>query len=307
MISRLSQTWFPVVITSIPRSKSSSASGGVMPKPAAAFSQLAMTRSGACCFRSSGKRSFTIVRPGRPKMSPINRIFKNQVSGTTCPPSSERANFDGTALEIAQVPSAGLSAADFRHWKLGTGNCLLGTDFRRLEKVIISRRIQADVPHPPRVHENVVEVPQVYIRHILRQHFLNLSVELPADILIGLAARLVNQTIDPRIGIETAVRAFGRESVGVKRVLKNIRIFIPADPTQRIKLESAASDIRKKSSKLERANVERNAHIPQLLLEHRRQQSRGFLGGRLHRQVKADAVTSPIAGGVAHLASFLWI
>src|ERR1700687_1431861 len=175
---------------------------------------------------------------------------------------------------------------------LETGYWLLGTDFRGLEKVIISRRIQRDVPHPPRVHEDVVEVPQVYIRHILRQHFLNLSVELLADILIGLAARLVDQTIDPRIGIETTVCAFRRESAGVKRGLKNIRVFIPADPTQRKKLESAAIDIRKKCSKLERANVERNAHIPQLLLQNRRQQARRLFGGRLHRQMKANAVVS---------------
>src|SRR5260370_14927197 len=74
-----------------------------------------------------------------------------------------------------------------------------------------------------------------------------------------------------------------------------------------VKLESAAGDIGKECRELERANVERNAHIPQLLLQHCGQQSGGLFGGRLHRQVKADAVTSPIAGVVERLASFLWI
>jgi hypothetical protein len=39
-ISRLSQMWLPVVMTWAPRSKSSSAMEGVMPKPPAAFSPL---------------------------------------------------------------------------------------------------------------------------------------------------------------------------------------------------------------------------------------------------------------------------
>ena len=160
---------------------------------------------------------------------------------------------------------------------LVTGNWLLATDLSRLQKVVIARRIQGHVPHAPRVHEHVIEVPQIDIRHILCQHFLNFRVQPSAGILIGFAARLVDQPVDPRIGIETAVGAFGRESVGVKGVLKNIRIFVAADPAQRINLESAAGDVGKKCGELEGADVERNAHISQLLLQHRSQQPRGFL------------------------------
>ena len=91
----------------------------------------------------------------------------------------------------------------------GTGNWLLGTDFRRLQKIVISRRIQGHVAHPPRVHQHVVEVPEIDGRNIVRQDLLNFGVELFADILIGLPARLVDQAIDPRIGIETTVSSAG--------------------------------------------------------------------------------------------------
>src|SRR5258708_14277240 len=184
-------------------------------------------------------------------------------------------------------------------------NWLLVTDLGSFKKVVVARWIQSYIPHTPRVHEHVIEVPQVYIWDIFGEDFLNFGVELLADILIGRASRLVDQTIDLRIGIETAVCAFGRESVGVKGVFKNIRVFVPADPAQRIKLESAARDIRKKCSELEGANVDRNTHIPQLLLQHRGQQPGGLFGGCLHRQVKANAVSSPAPSARAHLSCFL--
>src|SRR6266852_2672550 len=63
--------------------------------------------------------------------------------------------------ENRAVARAGPSAADFRHWQLGTGNWLLGTDFSRLQEVVIPRRIQGYVPHSARVHEDVIEVPEV--------------------------------------------------------------------------------------------------------------------------------------------------
>jgi hypothetical protein len=49
---RLSQMWLPVVMTWAPRSKSSSAMEGVMPKPPAAFSPLMMRRSTALVSRT---------------------------------------------------------------------------------------------------------------------------------------------------------------------------------------------------------------------------------------------------------------
>src|SRR5260221_14574573 len=97
-----------------------------------------------------------------------------------------------------------------------TGNWLLGNDLSSFKKVVVVRWIQSYIPHTPRVHEHVIEIPQVYIWDILGQNFLNFGVELLADILIGRASRLVGETIDLRIGIETVFYAFARESVGVK-------------------------------------------------------------------------------------------
>src|SRR5438552_6940841 len=61
----------------MPRPRSSSTMGGVMPKPAAAFSALAMTRSIFFAATKPGSRSRTMVRPGRPKISPINKMRTN--------------------------------------------------------------------------------------------------------------------------------------------------------------------------------------------------------------------------------------
>src|SRR5262252_484154 len=58
----------------MPSSKSSSAICGVIPKPPAAFSPLAMVRSTPCCACSSGNRSCTMLRPTRAKMSPTKRM-----------------------------------------------------------------------------------------------------------------------------------------------------------------------------------------------------------------------------------------
>src|SRR5437660_11690444 len=53
----------------------SSAMAGVTPKPAAAFSALAMARSMRCDCTISFRWSATILRPGEAKMSPTKRMF----------------------------------------------------------------------------------------------------------------------------------------------------------------------------------------------------------------------------------------
>src|ERR1019366_2403216 len=144
-------------MTSMPRSKSSSASEGVIPNPAAAFSQLAMTTSTECWRTSSGKRSFVISLPGRPKMSPMKRMFKirSQVLGLRlqgCAASwSANPASDGNTLKIAR--SAGAIH-------------LLAADFGRLQEVIISRGIQRQVAHAPGVHQYVVEKPEIDVGQV---------------------------------------------------------------------------------------------------------------------------------------------
>jgi hypothetical protein len=56
-ISLRFQMWFPLVRTSAPAEKKSSAIRGVTPKPDAEFSQLMMQRSISRCARMSASRS----------------------------------------------------------------------------------------------------------------------------------------------------------------------------------------------------------------------------------------------------------
>src|ERR1700678_4314736 len=181
------------------------------------------------------------------------------------------------------------------------------TDFGGFQEIVVSGWIQRQVLHPSRMHQHVVEVPKINIRLVLRQDFLHFSVESLANILIGLVAGIIDAGIEVWIGIESAIRALGRESVGVKGILKNVGVFISANPAQGIKLKSATCDVGKKSSKLKGANIERDANVPQLLLQDRRQKAGRLFRGCLHRQVKTQAVASGIPGGVQQLARFCWI
>ena len=64
MTSFWSHKWSPLVMTSTPAEKISSAVLGVMPEPPAEFSPLAMTKSSACCSRSLGQEFLDRVASG---------------------------------------------------------------------------------------------------------------------------------------------------------------------------------------------------------------------------------------------------
>src|SRR6202158_4875001 len=275
-------------MTSMPRSKSSSASGGVIPKPAAAFSQLAMTRSGASRLRSSGRRSFTIVRPGRQKMSPIKRIFKNQVSGLRCQVS-------GTTLLTLSPPK-------FDVITLKTGYWLLGTHFSGLQKVVIPGGIQREVVHSLRMHDHVVKKPEVDVGKVGGQDHLDVGINSLAPAGIGLRTPFFDKRVNPRIHIEAAVGAMGRKFVGVEHVLEDVWVFVAADPTQRIHLICAADDVYHERRRLKRADVEHDPHASQLLLEHGHHQARRLLRRCFHYEVKAHAVYGRVSSGIEYPA-----
>ena len=65
--------------------------------------------------------------------------------------------------------------------------------------------------------------------------------------------------------------------------------------------------IGEESRELEGANIERDSHLPQLLLQHRRHQPRAFFRGRLHGQVKANAVHLGISRLLQQLAGAVGI
>src|SRR5438105_3862373 len=59
----------------MPMAKKSSAMARVRPKPPAAFSPLAITKSSLSLWRSAGSSAWTTSRPGLPIMSPIKSRF----------------------------------------------------------------------------------------------------------------------------------------------------------------------------------------------------------------------------------------
>src|SRR5580693_750191 len=189
MISRLSQTWLPVVITSMFSSKSSSASAGVMPKPAAEFSPLAMTRSMAWSRTMPGSRSLTMVRPGRPKMSPMKRIrmippaFRNGLRRLMVTREIRQA--------VRRLPSL--------------------RELRRAQKIVIPRWIQFQIHHMLVVHQDVIQIPEIDVRQFLGQNALYLGIDWLAHPGIDFAAGLVNQGIYPWVRVMAAVGAIRRK------------------------------------------------------------------------------------------------
>src|SRR5262249_54456160 len=148
----------PVVSTSAPSSKNSSQIAGVTPKPPAAFSTLitsssALLLSTRCCTCSR-----TILRPGLPKTSPMKRIC-------TCQDNSELC----TCVSVHGLAGRGRPAVHFRR------------SFRELcfsEKVVVPRRIGMQVLHPRRMHNDVIQRPEIKRWQITQRLLLDLRVEL---------------------------------------------------------------------------------------------------------------------------------
>src|SRR6266699_4530106 len=72
--------WLPEVMQSTPQARISSLSSGVIPKPSAAFSTLATTKSIRRRVIRRGSRAARIWRPARPFTSPI-RAMRTPASG----------------------------------------------------------------------------------------------------------------------------------------------------------------------------------------------------------------------------------
>ena len=56
--------------------------------------------------------------------------------------------------------------------------------------------------------------------------------------------------------------------------VEDVRILVAANPSERIELKCASADISQERRCLKGPNVERNADLPQLLLQNRREQAR---------------------------------
>src|SRR5258708_26967467 len=178
MISRLSQTWLPVVSTSQPRAKRSSAMAGVSPNPPAAFSALAMSRSILCVSTTCARWSRTILRPGLPKISPIKSI-------------------------------------GMRSSSILTGSV---SQFSVHQELVIRGCAKMQVLDGLRANQHVVEIPEIYIGQVTRHEPLDLGINLLALLLVDGASPLLNQFVHFRIGIVAAVRPPGSETGGMKYI-----------------------------------------------------------------------------------------
>src|SRR5574340_1575856 len=217
----------------MPRSNSSSAMEGVMPKPPAAFSALAMTRSTRRTSRSSGRCWRSMVRPGRPKMSPMKRIRTQRAS---------------RRIRQTSMVSRGLRAKSLRR-EFGGG-----------QEVVVAGRVEAQVAHPPRVNQHVVQVPEIDVGQVVGQEALQLSVNLLALFWIQFAAALVDEFVGARVGIVATIGAIGRGLAGLEGVLEDIGIVVAPDPAQGIKLEGALGHVGEEGGELVAAGIERDPH-----------------------------------------------
>jgi len=119
----------------------------------------------------------------------IDRVLLPQLRQTLLDDVPPRASENVTNKKNFQNEVSGLKSwvSDLRKHAIGacpnfdgitqkTGCWLLGADFSRLQKVVVTRGIESQVFHALRVHQHVVEVPQVNCRNISRQDFLNLGI-----------------------------------------------------------------------------------------------------------------------------------
>src|SRR5579883_421694 len=204
-----------------------------------------------------------MVRPGLPKMSPINRMRTNAPWKSTM---VTRANW---------LPE-------------------LGVD----QEVVITGRIQGQIGDSGRVHQNIIEVPEVKIGKIYRKNLLELRIDLLALGLIGFLPPRGNQGVCFGIEIEPAVLAFGREVVRVEGVLENVGIVVPSDPPQRVQLESALRDVCEERSEFIRTNVQCDAYLSKLLLDGGSNQAWILVGRGLKREMETHAAHRLVSGRV---------
>src|SRR5215469_17440085 len=178
-------------MTSMPSSKSSSAICGVMPKPPAAFSPLATVSSTPCCFCNSGRRSCTMVRPGRAKISPTNSMR------------------NGT-------PEIGETRAESRYYHVvrrdlpGDVPESVG-ELRSLQEIVVAGGSNRYATHAVGVNEDIIEVPEIDVRQLLRNDPLDLVVDGFAFVLVQRCAAFSDQLVHARVREKRAIGALRRE------------------------------------------------------------------------------------------------
>src|SRR5581483_8602502 len=205
MISRLSQMWLPVVRTSTPRSSNSSAIAGVRPNPPAAFSAFAISRSTPRLGTSWGSNSLQIARPGRPKISPTNKmrtlLLRSNVYVRCYAIKRRVARSQVWPLNTAQAPRPAfasrvfLSMSQRRFGVAGRLGQLLATSLRRI-CAEVQHLAGGDVAHQGGVCFQEIVFGKIFARSpldIAKDSVLNFSPVLPhyVETQLNCAAALI--------------------------------------------------------------------------------------------------------------------
>src|SRR5438552_16521593 len=97
--------------------------------------------------------------------------------------------------------------------------------------------------HPASVHQDIIQIPEIYVRQIAGEDLLYLRVDLGALALIELAAALRDQSVNLRIAVVTAAGAPGREAAGGEDSFNNVGVLIAADPAHRSTLQGPSAHV----------------------------------------------------------------
>jgi hypothetical protein len=134
------------------------------------------------------------------------------------------------------------------------------------------------VVQPGRVHQYVVQVPEIDRRHFARQDLLDLPI---VGALLRVVARercIGDSGIDGGIEIVAAIGSMGWKSFRRVGIAEYVRALVTTDPAQGVERERSFGDVGVEGSELIRSHVERNADFAKLLLQHQRHQPRGLVG-----------------------------
>src|SRR6185437_7576646 len=96
----------------------------------------------------------------------------------------------------------------------------------RGEVVIVAGKWDLEIANARGMHHHVIHVPEIDIRKIVSQNFLDLGINASALSLVRSGPSLGDQFVNARIGIVTAIAAFRWKARRIERVGKNIRILI---------------------------------------------------------------------------------
>ena len=118
-------------------------------------------------------------------------------------------------------------------------------------------------------HGDVGLVPEADVGSILGDGALGFDIEPAALFIDGGRHRRIDQAIDFRILVVTAVEAIRRHLLRVKHAAQHVGIR-HANPLQREQLEVALQHIRVKRREFVRPDVELDADLLEILLDHRR-------------------------------------